>query len=84
MSGSQLQLPGPPLFKVAARIGSINVDFVVCTGASISILPLHLSGGLLLNLTAVRLSSADGSGIACHGEANVKLLYYSTTSDGPL
>ena len=65
---------GPPLFKVAARIGSINVDFVVDTGTSISILTLHLSGSLLLNPTAVRLSSADGSGIACHGEAHVELL----------
>ena len=65
---------GPPLLKVAARIGSINVDFVVDTGKSISILPLHLSGGLHLNPTAVRLSSADGSGIACHGEAHVELL----------
>ena len=27
----------------------------------------------LLNPTAVRLSSADGSGIACHGEAHVEL-----------
>ena len=62
-----------PLFEVAGKIGEVPLNFIVNTGASITILPTKFSGGLCLNPTAIHLSSAGGQHIPCHGEAQVKI-----------
>ena len=62
-----------PLFKAAVKIGEVPLNFIVDTGASITILPTKFSGGLCLDPTAVHLSSTGGQHIPCHGEAQVEI-----------
>ena len=60
---------GPPLLEVAARIGATKFNFVVDTGSSVSIIPPNLINGTTINASPVKLSSADGKCITCHGES---------------
>ena len=59
---------GLPLLKVAARIDSVNFNFIIDTGASISLLPPSLVNELLIRNTVVRISTANGQVIKCYGE----------------
>lgn len=70
-----LAVTGPSLLlEVAARIDALELSFIIDTGASVSILPHKYSRGLLLHPTAVRLSTANGQSIQCHGECMIEIV----------
>lgn len=56
------------------KVATIIVDFLVDTGASVTILPINFARGLHLNHTPVRLSSATGDNIPCHNETSVDIV----------
>ena len=63
------------LFEVATKIGPNEVNFVIDTGASITIWPQKMTLGLDLNPTPVKLSAANGSDIGCFAETVVVILF---------
>lgn len=63
----------PPLLTVAARISNLKLDFLIDTGATVSIIPRKYINGHVLNPTAVNLTSANGQPIKSHGEATINL-----------
>lgn len=58
-----------PLLCVNAKIGAAKFNFILDTGASVSIIPRKLVPNLTLRRTAVRLTTASGSPINTYGEA---------------
>jgi len=65
----------PPLLKIVARSGSVDINFVLDTGASISVLPKTYTNNLIINPTAVKLSTAAGSPLKTYGEARLCLSF---------
>lgn len=61
------------MLEVAAQINKKLVNFIIDTGAAVSILPLRYAAGICVNPTAVRLRTADGKPLACHGEVSVEI-----------
>ena len=59
----------------SARLGAASIQFVVDTGASISIIPKHHLSYYTIKPTAVSINSANGQSIKCHGEVNVELAF---------
>ena len=55
-------------FKVAAKVGSSRLDFLVDTGAGISLLPRDLVTRKHLSLSVVRVSTATGQPLRIYGE----------------
>ena len=64
---------GSPLFRVAAVIGTTKINLVVDTGAAVSILPPKCISGINLSPTDVKISSAGGQTIRCHGECFIEI-----------
>lgn len=64
---------GPPLLECVARVGTTRINFLVDTGASVSIIPQRFLTGAVLYPTAVRLQTATGEPIKCSGEINLEL-----------
>ena len=59
--------------EVAAKIGSTNINFIIDSGASISIIPprfVHLDR---LCHTAVNITTANGQPVRCYGEISLKI-----------
>ena len=54
--------------QVAAKVGQKSVDFVIDTGAGVSLLPRSLPAGSLLQPSAVRISTANGEPLNVVGE----------------
>ena len=64
-----------PLINVAARSSKwqdIEIDFVVDTGAAVSILPVDIADNLSIEETPTRLTNADGTPIHVIGETTVE------------
>jgi len=57
-------------FEVSCKV---SVDFLVDTGASISLFPLRLSKALSVTPSAVKLSSVEGNSVAVHGECRLSI-----------
>lgn len=60
-----------PLMKVVARLGTANINFILDTGASISIIPKKLLKDVIIHPSVIKLSTATGESIKCYGEANL-------------
>ena len=54
-------------------IGSTKLDLVIDTGAAVSILPPNCITGINLSPTEVKISSAGGQTIKCHGECYIEI-----------
>ena len=61
------------LLRLAATINGILTNFVVDTGASLSILPFSQSLADLIHPTAVTLSGPSGDKICTYGEVDINL-----------
>ena len=68
-----MAVTGSPLLKVVAKLGTANLDFILDTGAMSSIIPYFLVPNLPLRSTVVKLSTANGGPIGCHGEASLNV-----------
>lgn len=62
-----------PLLTVVAIIGTAKFNFLIDTGASVSIVPGILLDNIILKPSAVMISSATGQPIRVHGEAKLDL-----------
>ena len=60
--------------KLPVKVGAATVEFIVDTGASISIIPRHILNTVTLNPTPVRITSATGENIVCHGETYAEVI----------
>lgn len=60
-----------PLLYVVASLGTAKVNFILDTGASVSVIPQTLVPHLNLRPTAVKLSTASGSPITTYGETTL-------------
>ena len=65
----------PPLLQVSARLGATNINFVIDTGASVSILPTKFLTGITINETPVTLRTATGASISVKGQAMVDIAF---------
>ena len=63
-----------PLLKVQAMINTAKLNFVLDTGASISIIPRSMANGISLSPTGIYISSASGESIKVHGEAVMDII----------
>lgn len=66
-----LATSGPPLIEIGAKIGTTKLTFIIDTGACVSIIPYNLINGHIIQPSAVRLHTANGTPIKCHGETSV-------------
>ena len=64
---------GSPLFQIAATLGTAKLQFIVDTGASVSIIPSSYINGIILEPTPVSISTASGEKIKCHGQAHLEI-----------
>ena len=61
------------MLTLPVRVGAAHIDFIVDTRASLSIIPVSMVNGINLSPTPVRISSATGQNIKCHGEAVIEV-----------
>ena len=62
-----------PLLSVVATLGTAKINFILDTGASVSIIPKKIVPHLNLKPTAVKLTSASGSPIHTYGEVALSI-----------
>lgn len=60
-----------PLLIIDACIGAAKLEFILDTGATLSIIPKSCVGGLIFHPTGVKLTSASGQSIPVYGEARL-------------
>lgn len=61
------------MLEIAAHAGYSKLNFIVDTGASVTIIPSKYASGLSINPTPVRIRSADGHEIKVHGESIIDI-----------
>lgn len=58
---------------MTSKIGTAKINFMVDTGASLSILPLSIINGIMIDPTAVSLCTANGNKIKCFSQADLEI-----------
>ena len=62
-----------PLLTVVANVGTAKFNFLVDTGASVSIIPRSLLDDVYISPSVVNITSVNGQVIKVHGEAKLDL-----------
>lgn len=70
-----------PLMEVAARLGATNIDFVVDTGAAVSVIPKKYVNGVVIYPTNISIVAANGIKIECCGQAVLTLALHNMRRD---